>query len=686
MHCFGFYCFSRTLLLMIYRLSDPISVVKGIGETLRRALNQVEIQTVLDLTLQLPYRYEDRSNIVFINELKIDEPATIKAVVRRANISYQGRRRTVRATIEDASGKLQCIWFNNRFVINQLKEGSELYFAGKLNERGMFVQPTVEIISDDTIHTARLVPIYSQLTKELKIGSLRRIIKEIVDHLQVIDDQIVKLTEQTYPNFIEALQTLHFPSETKEVESARERLALEELLGLIAHSHQIKAKWQKEHSAQPLQLKNYDAHNFSAWLPKSIPFKLTGAQVKATREILIDLQKDVAMNRLLTGDVGSGKTVVAGIAAHFVWQNQLNAVLIAPTQILAQQHAESLTKLFPDLKIEQLTSKESAKFKPSISPKLYIGTHAVINRLDLIQPSLIIYDEQHRFGVKQRSPLKTKNKTPHVLTMSATPIPRSLMLTLFSHLSLSVIDELPPGIKPTKTWLVPHKKRSDGWQWLAEKITHTHGQALIVCPFIEPSLHETLGNVTAATKLFKEIQTNFQKSFPKLKIGLLHGSLKPDQKQAIIEQVFAKKIDVLITTPVVEVGIDLPSANVVVIEGAERFGLASLHQLRGRVGRAGQESFCLLSMSNFSKSAAQRLKIFSQEHDGLKLAEQDLKNRGAGDLFGFRQHGLSDLRFASWTNLKLIQEAHQLQNKLAKTWQPLIFYQDNNKKTTPTAN
>ncbi|MFH2118314.1 MAG: ATP-dependent DNA helicase RecG [Candidatus Paceibacterota bacterium] len=673
---------------MIYRLNDPVSTVKGIGDTLRESLNLVGIRTVLDLVLQLPYRYEDRSNVVTIDELQIDEPATIKAMVRRANISYRGRRRTVRATVEDSTGKLQCIWFNNRFVMNQLKEGSELYFAGKLSDRKMFVQPTVEAVSDDTIHTARLVPIYSQLTKELKVGSLRRIIKEVVDHLQAIDDQIAKLTEQPYPDFVTALQTLHFPSETERVELARERLALEELLGLIQHSHQVKKRWQKEHSAQPLQLQDYNPNNFSAWLPKSIPFKLTNAQVRATREILADLQNNVAMNRLLTGDVGSGKTVVAGIAANFTLQNKLNVALVAPTQILAQQHADSLIKLFPDLKIEQLTSKESAKFEPSQEPTLYIGTHAVINRLDLIQPALIIYDEQHRFGVKQRSLFKTKNQTPHVLTMSATPIPRSLMLTLFSHLSLSVIDELPPGIKPTKTWLVPRKKRPESWRWIAEKIDQTQGQALIVCPFIEPSMHETLGNVAAATELFKEIQTDYQANFPQLKVGLLHGSLKSDQKQTIIESLFSKKIDVLVTTPVVEVGVDLPSANVVVIEGAERFGLASLHQLRGRVGRAGQESFCLLSMSNFSKPAADRLKKFSTEHDGLKLAEQDLQNRGAGDLFGFRQHGLSDLRFASWADLRLIQEAHQLQDKLPKNWQPFITYQTATTEqiVTPLAN
>ncbi|HEX9817561.1 MAG TPA: ATP-dependent DNA helicase RecG [Patescibacteria group bacterium] len=671
---------------MIYRLNDPVSTVKGIGDTLRVSLAKAGVNTVLDLVLQLPYRYEDRSNIVSISELQVDEPATIKAVVLRANISYRGRRTTVRATVEDESGKINCIWFNNRFVINQLKEGRELFLAGKLSERGMLVQPTVEVVSDDTIHTARLVPIYSQLAKDLKLGSLRRIIKEVVDHLQTIDDPIAKLTTESYPNFVEALQTLHFPDEVNLVEPARERLALEELLRLIKQSHQVKERWQSDHHGQPLKLKNYDPYDFSAWLPQSIPFKLTKAQVKVTQEILADLQKDVAMNRLLTGDVGSGKTVVAGLAVNFVQQNNFNAALIAPTQILAQQHTESLTKLFPELSIKLLTAKQSAKFELNKQPTLYIGTHAVINRLETIQPTLIVYDEQHRFGVKQRSLIKFANQTPHILTMSATPIPRSLMLTLFLHLSLSVIDELPPGIKPTKTWLVPRKKRAESWQWVADKVTQTNGQALVVCPFIEPSIHETLGNVAAATKLFEEIKSSYKKSFPKLKLGLLHGALKSEQKQAVIEQVFAKQIDVLVTTPVVEVGVDLPAANVVVVEGAERFGLASLHQLRGRVGRAGQESFCLLFMSNFSQPASQRLKTFSQEHDGLKLAQQDLKNRGAGDLFGFRQHGLSDLKFASWTDLKLIQSAHQLQNKLETNWQPLITFQFVSQGKTPTAN
>jgi ATP-dependent DNA helicase RecG len=672
---------------MIYRLSDPISSVKGIGETLRTALAAVDIHTVLDLVLELPYRYEDRSKIVTISELNVGEPATIKAIVRRANIAYRGRRATVRAVIEDATGKLNCLWFNNRFVMNQLKSGNELYFAGKLSDRGMFVQPTVEKVSDDTIHTARLVPMYSQLSKSLKMGSLRRIIKGITNQLQPIKDPVATLLKEQYPNFIQALKILHFPENEADVPAARERLALEELLGLISHSQSIKERWKTQHNAVALQLENYDPDNFNNWLPKTIPFTLTGAQQQATREILSDLQNDTAMNRLLVGDVGSGKTVVAGLACHFVQANQRNGVLVAPTQILAQQHIESLSQLFPKLKIALLTTKESKKFKPDSQPALYVGTHAVLNHLETIQPALIVYDEQHRFGVKQRVAPKFTKGRPHILTMSATPIPRSLMLTLFSHLSLSLLDELPAGRLPTTTWLVAQQKKQDSLKWIGKTLAATNGQALIVCPFIEPSIQETMGNVAAATQLFQELEKYYALNFPELKLGLLHGKLKAADKQRVIDQLFKKEIDLLITTPVVEVGVDLPAANIMVVEAAERFGLASLHQLRGRVGRAGQESYCLLFTTARDKAANQRLLNFTKEQDGLKLAEQDLTHRGAGDLFGFRQHGLTDLRFSSWTNLALIQAAHLAHQKLEKqAWQPLIQFQTTTKTLTPAAN
>ncbi|HCR81384.1 MAG: ATP-dependent DNA helicase RecG [Candidatus Pacebacteria bacterium GW2011_GWB1_47_8] len=672
---------------MIYRLTDPITVVKGIGDTLQASLNQANIHTVLDLLLQLPYRYEDRSHLVSVNQLKMGEQATVKAIVRRANIAYRGRRTVVHATVEDATGKLACIWFNNRFVMNQLKEGSELYFAGLFSERKMLVQPTIEKVSDDTIHTARLVPMYPTIAKSLKLGSLRRILKGVVDQLQPVDDLVAGAQKKRYPNFVTALQVLHFPDHEKDIPAARERLALEELLGLIQHSQSTKKQWQSQHSATALTLENYDPADFTAWLPKSIPFELTKAQQRATREILADLQNDTAMNRLLVGDVGSGKTVVAGLACHFVLQNQHHAVFTAPTQILAQQHVESLRQLFPTINYQLLTAKESKKFKPSNQPTLYIGTHAVLNHLDAIQPALIIYDEQHRFGVKQRPVPQFTHGTPHILTMSATPIPRSLMLTLFSHLNLSLIDELPAGRKPVTTWLVANQKKPASLSWLGKTLQETKGQALIVCPFIEPSSFETLGNVTAATELFAKLEQYYHQHFPALKLGLLHGKLKSAEKDRIIQQMFQQTIKILVTTPVVEVGVDLPSANIIVLEGAERFGLASLHQLRGRVGRAGQESYCLLFTTTGDQTARQRLITFTQEHDGLKLAEQDLQHRGAGDLFGFRQHGFGDLIFASWTNLKLIQAAHQTWQTLeGKSWQPLIKYQADQASNVPAAN
>lgn len=665
---------------MIYRLTDPLSVVKGIGDILQHQLADAGIHTVLDLMLQLPYRYEDRSQIVSIKDLKQGEPATIQAQVIRANVSYRGRRVLVRATIADDSGKLQCIWFNNRFVKQQLVEEAWLYFAGSLNERGMLVQPTVEKVSQDTIHTARLVPLYTRLSESLKIGSLRRIIKGITDGLQPIDDEVAAALANQYPTLISALKTLHFPDDPELVAAARERLALEELLGIIDHSHRLKDEWRNHHIAHPVSLTGYDANNFAAWLPDSIPFQLTSAQQRVTQEILEDIRQETPMNRLVVGDVGSGKTVVAGIACSFVTQDNRHAVLVAPTQILAQQHVHTLSILFPHLSVQLVTAKESAQFATPTQPTLCIGTHAVLNKLSHLQPALVIYDEQHRFGVKQRSPslngdsASQTRETPHVLTLSATPIPRSLMLTLFSHLQLSVLDEMPAGRKQPETWLVPNQKKTQSLQWLAQTLQETNGQALIVCPFIEPSVLETLGNVTAATEFHKKLSTLYAEYAPTLRIGLLHGKLSATEKQTIIRQLFAKEIDVLVTTPVVEVGVDLPAANIILIEAAERFGLASLHQLRGRVGRAGQDSYCLLFTNTTTPTTTQRLKTFTQEHDGLKLAEQDLQQRGAGDLFGFRQHGLTDLRFASWTNLQLIRDAHQAFQTLSQNphWRPIV--------------
>ncbi|MFZ5437546.1 MAG: ATP-dependent DNA helicase RecG [Patescibacteria group bacterium] len=661
----------------MYRLNESIHVIKGVGPALARDLEAKEIRQISDLLLKLPFRYEDRSQIVTIDQLTVNQLITFKAHVMSCSTSYRGRRIMTRATLQDSTGRIQAIWFNNRFLKNQLKKGSEWFFSGKISERKILVQATIEAVKTDTVHTGRLVPLYSSLGNKLKLGTFRRIIKEITDRLADTTDGLDTIQHQ-FPKLSQALRIVHFPEPNDDVPLARERLALEELIALIKHSQQVKQDWKNKHSAFAIQL---PTTSYQQWLTKKLPFELTTAQQQAVNELLNDLQANTPMNRLLIGDVGSGKTVVVGIAAFAtVKLNQHNAVLVAPTQILAQQHLQSLTKLFPDLNIELVTTKEAKKFKPNSKPTLYVGTHAVINKLTEINPVLVAYDEQHRFGVKQRTTLPLKHGTPHTLTLSATPIPRSLMLTLFSHLSLSTIDQMPQGRIPSKTWLVSNTKKQDSLNWIAETINKTTGQALIVCPFIEPSSSETLAGVTAAKELFTNIKNFYQQTAPKLKVGLLHGKLSSQVKQQVIDDLFQQKIDILITTPVVEVGVDLPKANIIVVEAAERFGLASLHQLRGRVGRAGQESYCLLFTNSNSAATKKRLTIFTKENNGLKLAEQDLQNRGAGDLFGFQQHGFGNLQFASWTNLELIQTAHQLYKKVASIndWQPLISFKNDN--------
>lgn len=635
----------------MYSLHGKITNVAGIGPTIAKKLARKDIHTIQDLLLWVPLRYEDRSQQRKIAHLKEGELVTIQAEVTTVSNQYKGRRRSIqRATVRDNSGSLKLIWFNAPYIKDALTKGNSYFFSGKLNKYGQMSQPKVEKISADTIHTNRLVPVYSHIPG-IKPGNLRRYLKTLIDHLDELTDPLAE--EFNLLSLNKTFAHLHFPDEQSLTIKARERLATEELLSLMQHSWKIKQQWKDDASAQLIEVNQKEP------IPQ-LPFTLTQAQQRSTKEILNDIHSNTPMNRLLLGDVGSGKTVVAGIATLHTLRSGQSAALVAPTKILAKQHLETLSKLFPTLNIQLLTAKTAFRLNPK--PTLYLGTHSVINKFKKIQPALVIYDEQHRFGVNQRSEINKLAFRPHVLTMSATPIPRSLMLTIFSHLELSLIDEMPAGRKPIKTWLVPEKKRTDSYEWLKKQLTESGGQALIVCPFIDPSSEEAFTQVKSATETF----TQLKEHFPQEWLGLLHGRLKQKEQNKIIQDVFAQKIKILVTTPIVEVGVNLPAAEIMLIESAERFGLASLHQLRGRVGRAGQQAYCLLFPSSHSQETKKRLEIFTQTTDGLKLAEFDLKNRGAGDLFGVEQHGFDQLEFANWTNLELIAQARQIFKELQK--------------------
>ncbi len=665
----------------MYFLTTYLDQVKGIGDALSAKLAKRGYTTVQDLLLAVPLRYEDRSQTVAIADLEPEKLITTKAILSAARNFYKGRRSMQSAKATDETGSVKLQWFNNPHVISNIKEGEEYYISGKYSAKYKSIaQPTIERAhtksGDDkeTLHTNRLVPLYST-TIPLAQGTQRRVLKEILDHLTLKQDLSIKDTLLK-----EAFEEVHFPTTQDHVILSRERLAVEELLALIHTSKKIKAEWRTLHTAHTCTI----PANISDAIPDSIPFTLTDAQHRATTEILTDISSSEPMNRLLIGDVGSGKTVVAGIACNLFAEQGRSSAIVAPTKILATQHAETFAKLFPNLHIELITGGKKVLATPT-QPTLFVGTHAVINRLENIAPALVIYDEQHRFGVTQRSKALSLEYMPHILTMSATPIPRSLMLTIFSHLSLSIIDQMPAGRKPTRTWLVPEKKRSDSWNWLAEQIQETTSQAIIVCPFIDPSEHLAFEKVASATTTFEEVSRFTQQHFPNVEVGLLHGRLKKGEQNETIERLYSQTIDILVTTPMVEVGLDLPKASTIVIESADRFGLASLHQLRGRVGRAGQQGYCLLFSPSANASSKERLEAFCKENNGLKLAELDLTNRGSGNLFGTTQHGFSDLQFADWANLELIATAKTTFDTLPPEWTPL-FSSQREKSKTPLAN
>lgn len=631
------------------------------GPVLAQQFADAGYSTVGELLTVLPLRYEDRSKRKTLGELEPGETVTVQATVTSVSSFRKGPRLIITASIADDSGKAKAMWFNASYLLKTLKKGEQFSFSGKVGEKKTLMQPVVERIAADSIHTDRIVPFYTT-TLGIKIGTLRRLFKHILDRLEPIAEPLPPANKTEAPPFQlgQVFTTLHFPDDEMLIEKARERLALEELLHLIQYSRHLKTEWKNNKKSPSV------AHRSD--VQPQIDFALTNAQLRCIAEIMEDIGQEFPMNRLLIGDVGAGKTLVAGTAmAHTIAAGH-SAILVCPTRILAEQHAQTLRQVFPNLPLTLLTSETKAAELESLDstePRAYVGTHAVLNHLLRVKPGLIVYDEQHRFGVRHRTLPTELSPSPHLLTLTATPIPRTLSLTIFSHLNLSTLDELPANRLPTKTWLVTKAKQPAAWEWLDQELGET-GQVLVICPFVHESDHEGFEHIASIESMLPVLQASLPPRLKK-KLGVLHGQLPKAEQQKVIQQMRDHELQVLLTTPIVEVGVDLPAAQAIIILNPERFGLASLHQLRGRVGRAGQQGYCLLFTDRMSPQTRERLQLFTQERNGLKLAEYDLEHRGAGDIFGRAQHGLNTLRFGTWTDVQLIQHAQVLFAQITST-------------------
>lgn len=642
----------------------PVAQLPLVGPIFARRLKRLEIKTAEDLLYHFPFRYEDYSVISTLASLQPGETVTVCGTLETIKNEYTRHGKKIqKAQISDGTDSLPVIWYNQPYLVRTLRPGQKVNFSGKIDLFGnklIMEVPDFELIrynpdgsALETIHTGRLVPIYPE-TSKVSSKWLRSRLKAIFEPLlDQIEDYlpIPLLRENNFLSLKDALSQIHFPKNMEMVDRSRARLAYDELFLLHIGGLKIKREWEREVVGHPLSIAKYKTEISRFW--DKIPFDLTGAQNKAVREIFTDLAKSQPMNRLLEGDVGSGKTVVAAIAMYISFLNGYQAALMAPTEILAFQHFETISKFLTPLGLKVALSTGSKKIGHENSHfNIIVGTHALLSRkLELDNLGLIIIDEQHRFGVEQRAQLRQKGTNPHLLTLTATPIPRTVALTLYGELDLSFLNEMPPGRKVIKTWVVPEEKRQAAYRWIEKQIGQEKIQAFIICPFIEES--ETLSSVKAATKEYEHLQKEI---LPDFKIGLLHGKMKSKEKEAAISDFKEGKIDILVATPVVEVGIDIPAATIMLIDGAERFGLAQLHQLRGRVGRSSRQSYCLLFTESPSYQVNKRLKAMESYHSGADLAELDLKLRGPGELYGTRQHGLPQLKIASFSDFDLIEK------------------------------
>jgi len=628
-----------------------------VGPTYAKRLEKLNIKTVEDLLYHFPFRYIDYSLISPICRVQPGEIVTISGeIVLMKNEYTKYGKKIQKAQVSDGTGKIGIVWFNQPFLVKTIKVGEQYSFSGKVDWFGhtlVMVSPEYEIQKPQTIHTGRLAPVYPEtrgVTSKWLRSRIAWLIKEFAHQIEdFLPSEIQK--ECDLLELQQSLEQIHFPKTLKNAERARKRLAFEELFLLQLKVLERKQSWQKEKLAFKFFIDQEKILQFI----HSLPFALTKAQKKVCKDILADLTKPKPMNRLLEGDVGSGKTVVAAIACYVAFLNGVQSAIMAPTEILATQHYQTLHQLLTPLgiKIVLLTGSHQSPITNHQSPtNLVVGTHALIfKRAKFKRLGLVIIDEQHRFGVEQRGKLVRKGQTPHLLTMTATPIPRTVALTLYGDLDLSVIDEMPAGRMQVKTWVVPPQKRNAAYDWIRKKVKNTDEQCFIICPLIEES--ETLQTVKAATVEYKRLR---EQVFPDLRLGLLHGRMKTLQKDEVINNFREEKLDILVSTPVVEVGIDIPQTSIMMIEGADRFGLAQLHQLRGRVGRSQRESYCLLFTETTSGKPLQRLKALEKLHIGMELAELDLKMRGPGEIYGTSQHGFFKLKVASFADLPLIEK------------------------------
>jgi len=647
----------------VARLSDPITILKGIGPTKAKQFAALNIFTLEDLICHFPRGYEDRTKIVPIEKLQVDTPACFKAMVMGTPRTSHIRKGLdiTKVQVADHSARLTLTFFNQKFTAEQLQYGKEYIFYGAVS--GDFIgynmtSPVFESPDSTPLTTRRVLPIYP-LTAGLSNASVLKAVRQalaICDVPKEIIPQSVREEFGILPSE-RAYYSIHEPSSMEEAEMAKKRLIFEEFFVFSAGLSLMRAKRALKQSPP------YQDTDLSAFL-QALPFTLTGAQSRAIGEIASDFRRGTPMNRLVQGDVGSGKTMVAAAAAYMAIRNGKQAAMMAPTEILAEQHYASLSKLLTPLGISValLTGSQTQKQKKltredmvSGQAQLIVGTHALVSESSVFADlGLVITDEQHRFGVGQRSALAGKGNDPHLLVMSATPIPRTLALLMYGDLEVSILDELPPGREPVDTFLVDESYRARINNFIRKQVAEGH-QCYVVCPAVEES--DGL-DLKAATVWAETLQKTV---FPDLKVGLLHGQMKGAEKDTVMSAFAAHETDVLVATTVIEVGVDVPNATLMVVEDADRFGLSQLHQLRGRVGRGKAKSYCILTSRNQNGETLQRLKALCKTTDGFKIAEEDLRLRGPGDFFGSRQSGLPVFRVANLScdlaTLKAAQQA-----------------------------